>query len=247
MTERTEKYLSFCAAMKPIVSPEYLVTCVSANTVVDPTPFNSNKLWLERLKQEAANDAAEEVGDAEKTEFGLSRSDLGVRPKMPFHLRLPFADWSVILFASKGISKGISTILEAGGAGFIFKDPDPPAQVNGPAVADGNPIPAGETGVPSEPPPNWIDLHDLETVTHVLVEGATNPETGESQLPDRLPLCIRSNKRLLQEHRFFTLEFIHHCLCDDPSILNEDPQDPAWIQRLPATCRVSPGRTASAS
>jgi hypothetical protein len=122
--ERTEKFLSFRAAGKLIVSASYV---------------------LDSLKQ----------GDGRLLNEGPYREPSErILPPLP---ALPFADWHVVLFALPHISRGIRTILLAGGC--------TPERVAVPPFHHREEWTANERRAQE-----WLESLQWASVTHVLVE-----------------------------------------------------------------------------
>jgi hypothetical protein len=112
LVERTEKFLSFCAARKAIVTPRYIIDSVAKGAwIVDDRDYDINP----------------------------QRRLLALRASAPPPRRQsgPFEGWKVWLFASKNVVTGIQTILTAGGCQHVRAFPGPDA-VTGESSTDGD-------------------------------------------------------------------------------------------------------------
>ncbi|CUF35367.1 Hypothetical protein, putative [Bodo saltans] len=132
--ERTEKYLSFCASGKPIVSPRYVTDSVSRGVWL---PLDDKRRALEYELSPARRrfllHGAPQPPIA-VTGCLLASTDLPHSVWIPSCAGIsvatptvrPFEQWRVVLFASKQVGRGIQSILEAGGCAHIVADPHPP-------------------------------------------------------------------------------------------------------------------------
>jgi hypothetical protein len=137
--ERTEKFLSFRAAGKEIVSVNY---------VLDSLKFGDGKLLAENSYREPSTT---------------------VLPR----LHAPFGHWKVVLFALPHITRGIRTILLAGGCQLedVHTTPFPHDDEWAANVAAGD---------------AWLSSIPWASVTHVLIEvGAPPPDAP----PDHAPVA----------------------------------------------------------
>ena len=236
LVERTEKYLSFCAARKAIVTPRYVLDSLAKGSwIVDDRDYNINP------QNRVLIAAAPTRGGG-----GQQRSALRRAPRGFSSCPLAFEGWNVWLFATKAVAPGIQTILAAGGCSrvTVFHVP-----VDSSAAGVEERERRGKATRSDMGPPclGATDEQQVGSVTHFLVEARMVPTShqGPSSSSSRQMRAVPPTNfppKLLEtyEAKVFTLELLYHVLClAKASLFTADGLliDPSGV---PPTCRVTP-------
>lgn len=198
--ERTEKYLSFCAAGKHIVSPRYITDSVQ------------NASWL---PLDTATPNEYELSPVLRRLWSSSVSLSGTILRQRLRYEPPFKHWRVLLIATKKVAAGVTTMLCAGGCTCVLTDPEAPQAWSSQSTSRIEFSRSSSDSCAPLPwmmPPRAIDgLPWHAHLTHVLIEAVTLD--GMPSLPNTPPVEALRHDVLLLREKVFTLELLHHCLC----------------------------------